>query len=1118
MITQSFDLNLIPKSAPVVVHCDQYDHGTGRLVVSLYDGDVAYSPSGTAVIQGIKPDNKGFNYSCTLSGNTVTADLTEQMSAVAGRVRCQIVVTETTGRTGSFVFVLDVQRSALPADSDMSESDYQLIKQAIEDAQQAVSDAEGYSEDAEAWAVGERGGVPVPSSDPTYNNNSEYWAGIAQQYAQGGVHYKGSILFANIPTTGMVDGDMYNIQNDFTTDSRFAEGSGINCPAGTNIVWNGSKWDLFALVKMGALSDLTDVSINTPTDGQGLVYDGTLQDWVNGDVSVSEMTTAVKGIGKPDGITTDVTSGTFRAKGVGIVADVNSGGTAYGSDWLYYTGTTTVIVPSTEQMYRVVVSGTASLYYWNGTNYAPLTSSSSSGVSSFNGRTGAVVPANGDYALNNMSDVSISTPSAGQVLGYDGNGWKNTAAPGGGGSIINVTTSESSLYGKTVTLTDGTTTLSTTFDNSGKAQFTGVTLTGNLTISSSNGTSTATGTLTVNYFGVYTKTLSFFTAYLTVTFPASVGATCTVNGVTATTSPHTFTVNSQYANYDVVLDGYHQMGGVTLTDGQTKSVTVEYGTINLTYANEFRGQSITCTQGGTTITKTAPSAGNSLAFYPPTTGSWVVSGTYSGATYSKTATVSSLSTPVSVTLETVPDGSTTTPTDDIQKWLACAQITGKSYTTLSQVLADSETYNRLLSDSNACDYMKRSTTWASTIVADANAMVTLGKYDYACDTLLSDSTWASAIANSTYFESVLDVKVPTMTSNTTPSGECSASDESQQNAYKAFDGNSSDWWNTNNSTNQWVAYEFTSPVCVTAISLIPDNSSSTSYDRIKNFKVQGYDNGDWEDIYTGIAQVTTSAVEQSFSFANNKSYAKYRIYVLDSYSGKIGLRTLQFYGRHEAQTDIVVAPPQSQVYYMQNGSPVTLCTTDNDGIGTVDWSSLPKGNITLYNTVAKDPDNLSNDYSKTVAITENTTEIYLMPDNALEWFGWESSNLEDCSTANGWTDLIGNRAWASPTHNINDVTLSSTSGSSNVGIGNKYSITYSKLIAIVTPTTNQGNDVLLKGITAKASLSVTAPVTYSSGTSLQKIEVTPTNVPDDGYAVIVCTNGRKGKVSALLYE
>ena len=125
MIIQNFDLNLIPDSAPVVVHCDQYDHGTGRLVIHLHDGVTDYEPTGSAIIQGVKPDMHGFAYDATLSGNTVTADLTEQMTAVDGAVQCQVVVTETTGRTGTFVFTLSVQRSALlllsgrPSDRDL---------------------------------------------------------------------------------------------------------------------------------------------------------------------------------------------------------------------------------------------------------------------------------------------------------------------------------------------------------------------------------------------------------------------------------------------------------------------------------------------------------------------------------------------------------------------------------------------------------------------------------------------------------------------------------------------------------------------------------------------------------------------------------------------------------------------------------------------------------------------------------------------------------------------------------------------------------------------------------------------------------------------------------------
>ena len=47
----------------------------------------------------------------------------------------------------------------------------------------AAGDAEDSAEDSEAWATGKRGGVDVESTDPTYHNNSEYYAGQAAGYS-----------------------------------------------------------------------------------------------------------------------------------------------------------------------------------------------------------------------------------------------------------------------------------------------------------------------------------------------------------------------------------------------------------------------------------------------------------------------------------------------------------------------------------------------------------------------------------------------------------------------------------------------------------------------------------------------------------------------------------------------------------------------------------------------------------------------------------------------------------------------------------------------------------------------------------------------------------------------
>lgn len=394
MIIQNFDLNLIPDSAPVVVHCDQYDHGTGRLVIHLHDGVTDYEPTGSAIIQGVKPDMHGFAYDATLSGNTVTADLTEQMTAVDGAVQCQIVVTETTGRTGTFVFTLSVQRSALPDDTSLSDSDYQLIEDALEAA-----------EDSEAWAVGERGGVPVPAGDPTYNNNSKYWADIASQYAQGGLIYKGSCLFANIPTTGLTSGDMWNIEDDFTTDSRFQEGAGIFVKAGTNIAWNGLKWDLLATGGGGVPIPVYYVQVSaTPTSSSPITIAG---------LDFSKV---------------------FKL----IVSTSSTTPVSLGSIYIN-NGTST-------KRYYAYSKRTDSTGLTNVTSYMDICYGSASYCAALEflcqsnkDNTYLAIYAGDDYVptnLNALSDVTLGTLADGQVLKYDATTQKWVNGAGGGGDKI----------------------------------------------------------------------------------------------------------------------------------------------------------------------------------------------------------------------------------------------------------------------------------------------------------------------------------------------------------------------------------------------------------------------------------------------------------------------------------------------------------------------------------------------------------------------------------------------------------------------------------------------------------------------------------------------------------
>ena len=321
---QTINLNLIPGGVMPVINLTQFDEGR-QFALAIYDGTSAVDlSSATILISGRKQDETAFsygqsdtvkgNYVIAVNGNTVTIRNTLQMAAAFGDVLATLTIKKSASDESTLNFVIRVQENPLNG-VNISETEIPGI----------IALAEEQVEEAEAWAVGERGGVPVSSDDPTYHNNSEYWAGQAQQAAQGGLKWKGSCAFASIPTTGMVQGDMWNITDAFTTDSRFAEGAGIKVKAGTNIAWDGSHWDLLATgspvaLPTGGIAGQVIVK-NSSTDqdagwGQGIYFFST----------VAAAQAAIAGGTLPNGATVlidEIGGGSLVNPAISNLADVN---------------------------------------------------------------------------------------------------------------------------------------------------------------------------------------------------------------------------------------------------------------------------------------------------------------------------------------------------------------------------------------------------------------------------------------------------------------------------------------------------------------------------------------------------------------------------------------------------------------------------------------------------------------------------------------------------------------------------------------------------------------------------------------------------------------------------
>lgn len=325
--------------------------------------------------------------------------------------------------------------------------------------------------------------------------------------------------------------------------------------------------------------------------------------------------------------------------------------------------------------------------------------------------------------------------------------------------------------------------------------------------------------------------------------------------------------------------------------------------LTVTCDADFAGLTITATDGTTTLTQTCPSTSPyTVEFKIPNGGTWTIS---SGTS------ATSVVIPSSAELHDIPNGSTITPTDDIQIWLHCANIWDKSYTTISQVLADASTLQALIASNNAADYMARSTTWAASVTSNQSAMSYIGLNDYCSEALLSNLDWSTAICNSNYMTSVLDAKVPTMTSNTTPYGTAFAYLNTSTDAlgpYTSFDGKTTSTAASYGASmpaghnSSYVGYVWREATAVKKVTF-----HLIRHQRINaRVKIQGSNDGDtWSDL-SDLKSITLTADNVITGSIITSSFAKYnrvRLYIEADSALHVSGQTschfveVQFYGR-----------------------------------------------------------------------------------------------------------------------------------------------------------------------------------------------------------------------------
>lgn len=158
-VTKNITLDLLETGSPVIIKAKQNDRNTRYIAAHLYVGRLDYQvPSGTEIaFRYKKPDGTAGFYDAlpdnspaiTVSGNTVTVELVEQVLTAAGCVHCEInMYNAASEKLTTFTFEISVEESVL-TDAEIISSDYYNVLTAeITKALQAVTDATEQAENA----------------------------------------------------------------------------------------------------------------------------------------------------------------------------------------------------------------------------------------------------------------------------------------------------------------------------------------------------------------------------------------------------------------------------------------------------------------------------------------------------------------------------------------------------------------------------------------------------------------------------------------------------------------------------------------------------------------------------------------------------------------------------------------------------------------------------------------------------------------------------------------------------------------------------------------------------------------------------------------------------------
>jgi len=238
-----------------------YDDETGVFIFTWQNGTTKTVDLNIEKIPvSFSMDANGVITMTTDDGTTYTADVGALIKTYTFTDSSVIDFTVTTDTSGNKTITAGIVAGSI-TETELQPQFLSDCQAAQRGAEIAENNAEDSAEDAEAWAVGQRNGVDVPSTDPAYENNAKYYSEMANPTVLANM--------SDVTLTSPTDGQILAYDN------------------------NTGKW-VNVNQAGGSIAGLSDVSLTSLSANQFLRYNATTQKWEN--YSLSAATTSNMGL------------------------------------------------------------------------------------------------------------------------------------------------------------------------------------------------------------------------------------------------------------------------------------------------------------------------------------------------------------------------------------------------------------------------------------------------------------------------------------------------------------------------------------------------------------------------------------------------------------------------------------------------------------------------------------------------------------------------------------------------------------------------------------------------------------------------------------------------------